>query len=111
MMALSALMWLRVDQTRSTCDLRFIPPWRRSGCAHPASLTVHRASFPRTSSSVRKNSPAMRCLILSALLSCFVFAGHAAAATQQVPTLAIGSPLPEFTLPGIDGRDYTPADF
>jgi thiol-disulfide isomerase/thioredoxin len=53
----------------------------------------------------------MRCLILSALLSCFVFAGHAAAATQQVPTLAIGSPLPEFTLPGIDGRDYTPADF
>jgi thiol-disulfide isomerase/thioredoxin len=27
------------------------------------------------------------------------------------PTLAIGSPLPEFNLPGIDGRQYTPADF
>jgi thiol-disulfide isomerase/thioredoxin len=27
------------------------------------------------------------------------------------PRLAIGAPLPDFKLPGIDGHDYTPADF
>lgn len=27
------------------------------------------------------------------------------------PTLAIGAPLPDFKLPGVDGREYTPADF
>ena len=25
--------------------------------------------------------------------------------------LALGSPLPDFSLPGVDGRTYTPADF
>jgi peroxiredoxin len=27
------------------------------------------------------------------------------------PVLPLGSPLPDFRLPGVDGRDYTPADF
>lgn len=52
----------------------------------------------------------MRRLILPALFSLLALVAYAHAATE-VPTLAIGSPLPEFKLPGIDGRDYTPADF
>lgn len=46
--------------------------------------------------------------LLSSLLA-LVCAGALAAADH--PTLPIGSPLPDFKLPGIDGKDYTPADF
>ncbi len=51
----------------------------------------------------------MRTLLLSlfaalALVSC-------ALAAEDRPELPLGSPLPDFKLPGIDGRDYTPADF
>jgi peroxiredoxin len=52
----------------------------------------------------------MRRLILPILLSVFAVTCHVCVAAE-VPTLAIGSPLPDFKLPGIDGRDYTPADF
>jgi peroxiredoxin len=52
----------------------------------------------------------MRRLILPVLLSVFAVTCHVCVAAE-VPTLAIGSPLPDFKLPGIDGRDYTPADF
>lgn len=34
-----------------------------------------------------------------------------AAAADEHPTLAIGSPAPDFRLPGVDGREYTLADF
>ncbi len=42
------------------------------------------------------------CLALVALVPAF--------ATDRT-TLPIGSPLPDFKLPGVDGHDYTPADF
>lgn len=29
----------------------------------------------------------------------------------EPPMLPLGAPLPDFRLPGVDGRDYTPADF
>src|SRR5262245_3632610 len=35
----------------------------------------------------------------------------AAAADMQPPTLTIGSPLPSFSLPGIDGKTYTDQSF
>ena len=38
------------------------------------------------------------------------FAGTALA-SEQPPTLAIGSPLPSFSLPGIDGKTYTDQSF
>jgi peroxiredoxin len=38
------------------------------------------------------------------------FAGTAMA-SEQPPTLAIGSPLPSFSLPGIDGKTYTDQSF
>ena len=42
---------------------------------------------------------------------CFLLvAGRLAAATHP-PVLPLGSPLPDFNLPGVDGRNYTPADF
>ncbi|HET7535983.1 MAG TPA: redoxin domain-containing protein [Candidatus Didemnitutus sp.] len=46
-------------------------------------------------------------------LCCFaslVLTGLSALAADH-PHLPIGSSLPDFKLPGIDGRDYTPADF
>lgn len=49
------------------------------------------------------------CLLLAA-----AFATVARAAGDHDfdrPTLPIGAPLPDFKLPGVDGRDYTPADF
>jgi thiol-disulfide isomerase/thioredoxin len=42
-------------------------------------------------------------LFFAALLSRAVAVDH--------PVLPLGSPLPDFKLPGIDGHDYTPADF
>ena len=30
---------------------------------------------------------------------------------QEHPPLALGSPLPDFSLPGVDGKTYTPANF
>lgn len=53
----------------------------------------------------------MRRLLFPALLLLLAFINQLHAAGSTVPTLAIGSPLPDFKLPGIDGRDYTPADF
>jgi peroxiredoxin len=48
-------------------------------------------------------------LFLPFLLTAMLMLGRLAAANH--PTLPIGSPLPDFKLPGIDGHDYTPADF
>ena len=50
----------------------------------------------------------MRSLLVSCL--CFVFVLSASAA-QHPPVLAIGAPLPDFKLMGVDGRTHTPADF
>jgi peroxiredoxin len=49
----------------------------------------------------------VRSLLTSLLALCIV----GAVAAAEHPTLAIGSPLPDFKLPGIDGKEYTPADF
>jgi thiol-disulfide isomerase/thioredoxin len=49
----------------------------------------------------------MRSILLALVLS---FAG-AALASEQPPTLTIGSPLPSFSLPGIDGKKYTDQSF
>jgi peroxiredoxin len=46
-------------------------------------------------------------ILFSMVLS---FAGTAMA-SEQPPTLAIGSPLPSFSLPGIDGKTYTDQSF
>jgi thiol-disulfide isomerase/thioredoxin len=50
----------------------------------------------------------MQRTLLTFLLALFT-AGHALAANP--PVLPIGSPLPDFKLPGVDGKTYTPADF
>ncbi len=47
-----------------------------------------------------------RCLVLSIL-----FAAVSAFAADPHPVLPIGAPLPDFKLPGVDGKEYTPADF
>ena len=49
----------------------------------------------------------MRSSLVTLLL---LFAG-AAVASEQPPTLTIGSPLPSFSLPGIDGKTYTDQSF
>ena len=46
--------------------------------------------------------------ILVSLVLSFV---GTAMASEQPPTLAIGSPLPSFSLPGIDGKTYTDQSF
>jgi thiol-disulfide isomerase/thioredoxin len=46
---------------------------------------------------------------LLALVFGFILAGRLAAANP--PVLPIGAPLPEFALPGADGKTYTQADF
>jgi peroxiredoxin/thiol-disulfide isomerase/thioredoxin len=53
----------------------------------------------------------IRALIACLFASLVVLADVKADDHAEHPTLPIGSPLPEFKLPGIDGRDYTPADF
>ncbi len=41
----------------------------------------------------------------------FLLAAVFAAAAAHRPVLPLGSPLPDFKLPGVDGKTYTPADF
>jgi thiol-disulfide isomerase/thioredoxin len=50
----------------------------------------------------------MRSLLATCLLA---LAAVTASADTHHPPLAIGSPLPDFSLPGVDGKTYTPADF
>ncbi len=50
----------------------------------------------------------MRSLIACGL---FLLTALSAAAATHPPVLPIGSPLPDFKLPGVDGKTYTPADF
>ncbi|HWL17538.1 MAG TPA: redoxin family protein [Opitutus sp.] len=45
------------------------------------------------------------------LVFAFFVAGWSPLTAADHPTLPLGSPLPDFRLPGVDGRDYTPADF
>jgi len=40
-----------------------------------------------------------------------LLAAVAAVAATNPPVLPIGSPLPDFALPGVDGKTYTPANF
>ena len=51
----------------------------------------------------------MRKIIIFCLLTFFA-AGCALAASVH-PILPLGSPLPDFKLPAVDGRDYSPAEF
>ena len=51
----------------------------------------------------------MQRILFTLLLSLFLV-GRSVAATER-PVLPLGSPLPDFKLPGVDGRDYAPADF
>lgn len=51
----------------------------------------------------------LRHLVLSALL--LPFAVLSATAATNPPVLPLGSPLPDFKLPGVDGKTHTPADF
>ena len=51
----------------------------------------------------------MRKIIILCLLTFFV-AGSSLAASVH-PILPLGSPLPDFKLPAVDGREYSPADF
>src|SRR3954471_18472062 len=44
------------------------------------------------------------------VVACLSFAALASA-SEQPPTLTIGSPLPSFSLPGIDGKTYTDQSF
>ncbi len=45
------------------------------------------------------------------LVAIFLSIAGAAFASEQPPTLTIGSPLPSFSLPGIDGKTYSLASF
>jgi len=45
------------------------------------------------------------------LLACLLSFAGLAFASEQPPTLTIGSPLPAFSLPGIDGKNYTDQSF
>ena len=49
----------------------------------------------------------MRSVVVTFLLA---FAG-ASLASEQPPTLTVGSPLPAFSLPGVDGKTYTDQSF
>lgn len=48
--------------------------------------------------------------ILFTLVFSLCVVGYSWAATT-LPVLSLGAPLPDFKLPAVDGRDYTPADF
>jgi thiol-disulfide isomerase/thioredoxin len=48
--------------------------------------------------------------IICVLLISLTLTARSIAATER-PTLPLGSPLPDFNLPGVDGRMHTPADF
>ncbi|MCX7049505.1 MAG: redoxin family protein [Candidatus Sumerlaeota bacterium] len=50
--------------------------------------------------------------LFSVLICAFGMAPCACAAPAEIPaTLALGSPAPDFKLPGVDGRDYALKDF
>lgn len=53
----------------------------------------------------------MKPSFLTVLLGACLALSPIFAADHAHPTLPLGSPLPDFNLPGVDGRDYTPADF
>ncbi len=48
---------------------------------------------------------------MKALLLCLLALCGAGAFAAEFPTLAVGSPAPDFTLPGVDGRDWSLKDF
>lgn len=66
-------------------------------------------SFFEPSSRRPNHSPIMTRALSILLLALGLLTVSATAADH--PTLPHGSQLPDFKLPGIDGRDYTPADF
>ena len=51
----------------------------------------------------------MRRTVIPALLLLLFSCASVSAADH--PMLPLGAPLPDFRLPGIDGREYSPADF
>ncbi len=50
----------------------------------------------------------MRSFLVSTL---FLLVALSAVAAEHPPVLPLGAPLPDFKLPGVDGKTYTPADF
>lgn len=52
----------------------------------------------------------MKQLFLITLVA-WLTVGRASAASSEIKTLAVGSPAPDFNLPGVDGRNYTLKDF
>jgi thiol-disulfide isomerase/thioredoxin len=63
---------------------------------------VDKASLPRCAKAMKK--------LLSVLLVAWSF-GVASAGEPPPPTLALGAAAPDFTLPGVDGRDWSLGDF
>ncbi len=49
--------------------------------------------------------------LASILLLALLFLGVSLGAEDEHPTLALGSPAPDFSLPGIDGKTHTLADY
>jgi peroxiredoxin len=49
--------------------------------------------------------------VCTCLVLCLAIVSHVRGAELQYPTLAIGSRAPDFSLPGVDGRQYSLQDF
>jgi len=50
----------------------------------------------------------LRCLLATPLL---LLAAFTSIAATHPPVLPIGAPLPDFSLPGVDGKNHTPAEY
>lgn len=52
-----------------------------------------------------------RTFVRRGLLCSLILMAGAALASEQPPTLTVGSPMPSFSLPGVDGKTYTDKSF
>ncbi|HTU65028.1 MAG TPA: redoxin domain-containing protein [Steroidobacteraceae bacterium] len=53
----------------------------------------------------------LRTLVRSSVFCSLILLATATFASEQPPTLAVGSPMPSFSLPGVDGKTYTEKSF